>query len=69
MSAAGDSGTGRREPMAARDGQETPMDAGRATVTVAKAIVCAAAVVTVYLISTVRLDRGSCRARGRRPRG
>jgi hypothetical protein len=34
------------------------MEAGRATVGVAKAIVCAAAIVTVYLISTVRLDRG-----------
>lgn len=34
------------------------MEAGRATVGVAKAIVCAAAIVTVYLISTVRLERG-----------
>jgi len=34
------------------------MEAGRATVGVAKAIVCAAAIVAVYLISTVRLDRG-----------
>jgi hypothetical protein len=34
------------------------MEAGRATVGVAKGIVCAAAVVAVYLISTVRLDRG-----------
>ncbi|MFD2026026.1 hypothetical protein [Promicromonospora aerolata] len=34
------------------------MEAGRATVGVAKAVVCAAAIVTVYLISTVRLDRG-----------
>lgn len=34
------------------------MEAGRATVAVAKAIVCAAAIVAVYLISTVRLDRG-----------
>lgn len=34
------------------------MEAGRATVTVAKGIVCAAAMVAVYLISTVRLDRG-----------
>ncbi|MCP2262972.1 hypothetical protein ACFQHV_19530 [Promicromonospora thailandica] len=40
------------------------MDAGRATVTVAKAIVCAAAVVTVYLISTVRLDRGFVQSEG-----
>lgn len=34
------------------------MEAGRATVGVAKAIVCTAAIVAVYLISTVRLDRG-----------
>lgn len=34
------------------------MEAGRATVLVAKTVVCAAAMVTVYLISTVRLDRG-----------
>ncbi|GAB2493669.1 hypothetical protein GCM10027063_36500 [Promicromonospora xylanilytica] len=34
------------------------MEAGRATVGVAKAIVCAAAIITVYLISTVRLDQG-----------
>lgn len=34
------------------------MEAGRATVVVAKGIVCAAAMVAVYLISTVRLDRG-----------
>lgn len=34
------------------------MEAGRATVGVAKAIVCAVAIVAVYLISTVRLDRG-----------
>lgn len=34
------------------------MEAGRATLGVAKAIVCAAAIVAVYLISTVRLDRG-----------
>ncbi|MFI6427345.1 hypothetical protein [Promicromonospora sp. NPDC050880] len=40
------------------------MDAGRATVGVAKAVVCAAAVVTVYLISTVRLDRGLVQSEG-----
>ncbi|MEU4384920.1 hypothetical protein [Promicromonospora sp. NPDC023805] len=34
------------------------MEAGRTTAAVAKAIVCAAAIVAVYLISTVRLDRG-----------
>ena len=34
------------------------MEAGRTTVGVAKAVVCAAAIITVYLISTVRLDRG-----------
>jgi hypothetical protein len=40
------------------------MEAGRATVGVAKAVVCAAAIVTVYLISTVRLDRGVLQADG-----
>lgn len=40
------------------------MEAGRATDGVAKAIVCAAAIVTVYLISTVRLDRGVTQAEG-----
>ncbi|MFI9485511.1 hypothetical protein ACIG47_03890 [Promicromonospora sp. NPDC052451] len=40
------------------------MDAGRATVGVAKAVVCAAAIVTVYLISTVRLDRGLVQSEG-----
>lgn len=34
------------------------MEAGRATLAVAKAIVCAAAIVVVYLISTVRLEQG-----------
>ncbi|MEV0891264.1 hypothetical protein [Promicromonospora sp. MEB111] len=40
------------------------MEAGRATVGVAKGIVCAAAVVAVYLISTVRLDRGIVQTEG-----
>ena len=40
------------------------MEAGRATVSVAKAIVCASALVTVYLISTVRLDRGVVQTEG-----
>lgn len=40
------------------------MEAGRARDGVAKAIVCAAAIVTVYLISTVRLDRGVMQAEG-----
>lgn len=40
------------------------MDAGRATLNVAKAVVCAAAIVTVYLISTVRLDRGFVQSGG-----
>ena len=40
------------------------MEAGRATVVVAKGIVCAAAVVAVYLISTVRLDRGIVQTEG-----
>lgn len=40
------------------------MDAGRATVGVAKAVVCASAIVTVYLISTVRLDRGLVQSEG-----
>ena len=34
------------------------MEAGRTTLLVAKTVVCAAAMVAVYLISTVRLDRG-----------
>jgi hypothetical protein len=49
------------EAMAGKNGRATAgdaMEAGRATVGVAKAIVCAVAVVAVYLISTVRLDRG-----------
>lgn len=40
------------------------MEAGRATVGVAKGIVCAAAMVAVYLISTVRLDPGTVRTDG-----
>jgi hypothetical protein len=40
------------------------MEAGRATLAVAKAIVCAAAIVAVYLISTVRLDRGFVQTEG-----
>ncbi|WP_369371499.1 hypothetical protein AB1046_22455 [Promicromonospora sp. Populi] len=40
------------------------MEAGRAAVSVAKGVVCAAAVVTVYLISTVRLDRGIVQTEG-----
>ncbi|MDR7382030.1 hypothetical protein [Promicromonospora iranensis] len=40
------------------------MEAGRATLGVAKAIVCAAAIVAVYLISTVRLDRGIVQTNG-----
>ncbi|MFD7021939.1 hypothetical protein [Promicromonospora sukumoe] len=40
------------------------MEAGRATVGVAKGVVCAAAAVTVYLISTVRLDRGIVQTEG-----
>jgi hypothetical protein len=40
------------------------MEAGRATLGVAKGIVCAAAIVAVYLISTVRLDRGFVQSEG-----
>ncbi|WP_275002717.1 hypothetical protein [Promicromonospora iranensis] len=40
------------------------MEAGRATLGVAKAIVCAAAIIAVYLISTVRLDRGIVQSGG-----
>jgi hypothetical protein len=55
------------EATAGKSGRTTAgdaMEAGRATVGVAKAIVCAAAIVTVYLISTVRLDRGIVQTEG-----